>query len=77
MNQARIALTTDAVLFDKLKFLTSKEAAFLLRTSEGQIRNLVWSGRLRALRYGNRLRFLRSDVEKVLKPTFEGGSYGS
>jgi excisionase family DNA binding protein len=70
MDHANVALATDALLFDKLKFLTSKEAAFLLRTSEGQIRNLVWSGRLKAFRYGNRLRFLRSDVEKLLVPAF-------
>jgi excisionase family DNA binding protein len=78
MDQAKVdEVATDAVLFDRLKFLTSKEAAFLLRTSEGQVRNLVWSGRLRAYRYGNRLRFLRSDVEKVLKPAFKGGHHGS
>ncbi|MEW6055032.1 MAG: helix-turn-helix domain-containing protein [Bdellovibrionota bacterium] len=50
--------------------LTSKEAAFLLRTSVGQIRNLVWRGRLKAYHYGNRLRFLRSDVENLLTPAF-------
>jgi excisionase family DNA binding protein len=62
--------TTNVLLFDKLKFLTSKEAAFLLRTSEGQIRNLVWGGRLKAFHYGNRLRFLRTDVERLLVPRF-------
>jgi excisionase family DNA binding protein len=70
MEKATVELATDALLFDRLKFLTSKEAAFLLRTSEGQIRNLVWGGRLKAFRYGNRLRFLRADVERLLKPTF-------
>ena len=62
--------TSSAMLFDKLKWLTSKEAAFLLRTSEGQVRNLVWSGRLKAYRFGSRLRFLRTDVEQLLKPAF-------
>ena len=70
MEKATVDLTTGALLFDKLKFLTSKEAAFLLRTSEGQVRNLVWSGRLKTYRYGNRLRFLRADVEKLLIPAF-------
>jgi excisionase family DNA binding protein len=70
MDKAAVDLSTDVTFFDKLKFLTSKEAAFLLRTSEGQIRNLVWSGRLKAYRYGNRLRFLRADVERLLKPAF-------
>ena len=68
MDKAIVDSTTDAVIFDKLKFLTSREAAFLLRTSVGQIRNLVWSGRLKAFHYGNRLRILRSDVEHLLKP---------
>lgn len=61
---------SEAALFDKLKWLTSKEAAFLLRTSVGQIRNLVWRGRLKAFHLGYRLRFLRSDVENLLQPAF-------
>jgi len=71
MGNAKVeVLETDALFFQNTKYLTSKEAAFLLRTSEGQVRNLVWSGRLRAYRYGNRLRFLRADVEKLLVPAF-------
>ena len=62
--------SSSALLFDKLKWLTSKEAAFLLRTSVGQIRNLVWRGKLKSFHYGSRLRFLRSDVESLLKPSF-------
>jgi excisionase family DNA binding protein len=70
MDTAKVTTTTDALLFDKLKYFTSKEAAFFLRTSEGQVRNLVWSGRLKAYRLGNRLRFHRADVERLLKPAF-------
>lgn len=62
--------TSESTLFDKLKWLTSKEAAFLLRTSAGQVRNLVWSGRLKAYHLGSRLRFLRSDIEHLLKPAY-------
>ena len=62
--------TSDVMVFDKLKWLTSKEAAFLLRTSVGQIRNLVWRGRLKAYHFGTRLRFLRRDVENLLTPAF-------
>jgi excisionase family DNA binding protein len=68
LNTATVELTTEASFFDKLKWLTSKEAAFLLRTSPGQIRNLVWERRLKAFHYGNRLRFLRSDVERLMQP---------
>ncbi len=56
--------------FEKLKWLTSKEAAILLRTSAGQVRNLVWSGKLKAYHFGNRLRFTRADCEKLLVPAF-------
>ena len=63
-------VVSNATFFDKLKWLTSKEAAALLRTSVGQIINLVWRGRLNAYHYGNRLRFLRSDVENLLVPAF-------
>lgn len=73
MNKPELALdssTSGATFFDKLKWLTSKEAAFLLRTSVGQIRNLVWRGRLKAYHYGTRLRFLRSDVENLMKPSY-------
>jgi excisionase family DNA binding protein len=70
-NNSKLAETvSEATLFDKLKWLTSKEAAFLLRTSVGQIRNLVWRGRLRAYHLGTRLRFLRSDVENLMTPAF-------
>jgi len=61
---------SEATLFDKIKWMTSKEAAFFLRTSVGQIRNLVWRGKLRAYHYGSRLRFLRSDVDNLMKPAF-------
>lgn len=69
-NASAVEQTSDVTFFDKIKWLTSKEAAFLLRTSVGQIRNLVWRGRLKAYHYGNRLRFLRSDVENLLTPAF-------
>ncbi|HLG18215.1 MAG TPA: helix-turn-helix domain-containing protein [Bdellovibrionota bacterium] len=63
------ATTADA-LFDKLKWMTTKEAAFYLRVSAGQVRNMVWRGQVRTYRLQNRLRFLRSDLDQLLKPTF-------
>jgi excisionase family DNA binding protein len=59
---------TSTQLFDKLKWMTSKEAAFYLRVSVGQLRNMVWRGQLRAYRFRNRLRFLRSELERQLSP---------
>ena len=56
-------------LFDKLKWMTSKEAAFYIRVSVGQLRNMVWRGQLRAHHVNNgRLRFLRSDLDKICVP---------
>ena len=52
---------SSAVLFDKLKWMTSKEAAFYIRVSVGQLRNMVWRGQVKSYRIQNRLRFLRSD----------------
>lgn len=59
---------TSERLFDKLKWMTSSEAAFYLRISVGQIRNMVWRGQLTCYRLQNRLRFLRGDLDRLLKP---------
>ena len=58
------------VLFDKLKWMTSKEAAFYVRVSVGQLRNMVWRGQLKAYHLGSRLKFLRTDMDRLLKPSF-------
>ena len=61
---------TDVSLFDKLKWLNTKEAAHYLRTTAGAIRVRVCRGTLKAYRYGKQLRFLRSDLDRCLKPNF-------
>ncbi len=58
------------VIFENLRWMTSKEAAFYLRVSVGQLRNLVYQNRVNAFRFGSRLRFLRSDLDRLLKPLF-------
>jgi excisionase family DNA binding protein len=59
-------------IFDKLKWMTSREAATYLRLSSGQIRNMVWRGQLAAYRLGNtRLRFLRSDLDRAITSSKE------
>ena len=64
MNNAHPA-TADA-FFDKLKWMTSKEAAAYIRVSVGQLRNMVWRGQLRSYHLANRLRFMRSDLDHLL-----------
>ena len=61
---------SSALLFDKLKWMTSKEAASYIRVSVGQLRNMVWRGQIKCYRLKNRLRFLRSDLDKLLTPSF-------
>lgn len=56
------------LFFENLKWLTAKEAAFYLRTSVGQIRNMVYRNQIRSYRFKNRLRFLRTDLDRLLKP---------
>lgn len=75
MNPSIWELSSD-VLFDKLKWMTAKEAAFYLRVSVGQIRNMVYRDQLRSYRVNNRLRFLRSDLDQVVKPSIQEASYG-
>lgn len=61
--------TSSTVIFDKLKWLTSKEAAFYLRVSVGQLRNMVWRNQIKSYRIRNRLRFLRGDLDFLLQPS--------
>ncbi|OQW49795.1 MAG: hypothetical protein A4S09_03300 [Proteobacteria bacterium SG_bin7] len=57
-------------LFDKLKWMNAKEAALYARVSVGQIRNMVWRGQLKSYKIRNRLRFLRADLDRLMKPLF-------
>jgi excisionase family DNA binding protein len=58
--------SSSGLLFDKLKWMTSKEAAFYVRVSVGQLRNMVWRGQVPCHHFRNRLRFLRSDLDQLL-----------
>ena len=60
---------SETSLFDKLKWMTSKEAATYIRVSVGQLRNMVWRRQVKAYHIKNRLRFLRTDLDcLILKP---------
>ncbi len=63
---AEVATSTE--IFDNLKWMTSKEAAFYIRVSTGQLRNMVWRGQITCFKVGNRLRFLKSELDRVLIP---------
>lgn len=70
IDKAMLDETSKAALFDKLKWMNSKEAAFYLRMSTAQLRNLVWQGHVRCYRLRGRLRFLRGDLDLLMKPAF-------
>jgi excisionase family DNA binding protein len=70
MVKSLVEESSSALLFDKLKWMNAREAAFYLRVSVGQIRNMVWRGQLKSYKVRNRLRFLRTDLERLVKPSF-------
>lgn len=53
--------------FHKLKWLKSEDAAKYLRTSVGQIRNMVYRGQLKARKFQNRLYFKRRELDFLLE----------
>jgi excisionase family DNA binding protein len=60
-------ISSSPLLFEnKLKWMTSQEAACFLRVSVGQLRNMVWRRQVKAYKLSTRLRFLRADLEKLL-----------
>ena len=61
---------SSVVLFDKLKWMTSQEAARYLRMSRSYLRVVVARGDLKSYQVNNRLRFLRSDLDRLVKPRF-------
>lgn len=53
--------------FHNLKWLKSEDAAKYLRTSVGQIRNMVYRGQLKARKFQNRLYFKRRELDFLLE----------
>jgi len=63
-------------LFDNLIWLSAKEAAAYLRTSVGQIRNMVYRGQLKAYKPYGRLLFSRRELDSFIENSFiEQGSF--
>ena len=63
------SLFSGELFFDKLKWMTSKEAAIYIRVSVGQLRNMVWRRQVHSYRLKGRLRFLRSDLDRIVEPS--------
>ena len=57
------------MFFDNLVWMNSKEAAFYIRVSVGQLRNLVSERKIPHHHFGGRLRFLKTDLDTLMKST--------
>ncbi len=53
--------------FHNLKWLRTEEAAEYLRTSVGQIRNMVYRKQLKARKFQRRLYFRRRELDFILE----------
>lgn len=51
-----------------MQVLTVKEVADLLRVSRQTLYNMISKGKLPCFRVGNKVRFLRTDVETLMTP---------
>lgn len=63
--------------FDKLIWLTVKQAAFYLSRTENAIRILIYRGALDAHRLGGRIYLKRAEIDRLLEKSILGGVYGS
>lgn len=66
--------TQQTMIFNNIKWMNSEEASAYLSTSLGSIRNMVYRGQLPAKKLGNRLRFKKIDLDRLLDsfPTKKG-----
>ena len=62
-----------SLVSENLVWLTSEEAATYLRIPVGSVRNFVYQGILPFYKFQRRLRFKKSDLEKILEASKQGG----
>ena len=58
---------------NQIKWMNSEEASAYLSTSVGSIRNMVYRGQLPAKKLGNRLKFRRTDLDRLLENSCANG----
>lgn len=56
--------------FENLIWLSTEEAARLLRRSSHALRQLVYKGKIRPRKYGGRLYFKRSELNELIETSF-------
>jgi excisionase family DNA binding protein len=57
---------------DRSEWLTTEEAATVLRVSVGSLRNMTSNGRISAYKLGRRNRYLRKELDELLFSSKEG-----
>ena len=57
-------------LFENLIWLSTEEAARLLRRSSHALRQLVYKGKIRSRKFGGRLYFKRSELDELIETSF-------
>ena len=58
----------EQTLVDSSKWLTTKEAAQLLRVSISALKTMVHRGQVPAFKLGRRNRFLKEDLDRLITP---------
>lgn len=58
------------LIFENLIWLSTEEAARLLRRSSHALRQLVYKGKIRPRKYGGRLYFKRSELNELIEASF-------
>lgn len=54
------------ISLDSVRWLTSEEAAQYLRVSISSLKTMIYRGQVRAYKLGNRNRFLREELERLI-----------
>ncbi len=57
-------------IFENLIWLSTEEAARLLRRSSHALRQLVYKGKIRPRKFGGRLYFKRSELNALIETSF-------
>lgn len=70
-------LESDQKFFEKLIWLTVKQAAIYLSRTENAIRILIHRGTLERHRLGGRIYLKKAEIDRLLEKSILGGVYGS
>lgn len=63
---------TSELFFENLSWMRTEDAAKYLRTSVGQIRNMVYRGQLKPRKFNRRLYFCKADIDRAIENSRNG-----